>query len=488
MGTVDNLRSAPELAGSAIYPDSVIESDEGFAFLVRFSKTDMIAASPRYGFNGKRYSYHGVDFTLAETNNENAVVMQSAFSFTAPSAVLSDPRTFGVGDRLGIASPGHISALKKYDAVPVLAQQSVRELNFTGRTFADVLAAAAYGVFRTGYKRGYGADGDHLKSEDEIESAIASGCTMITLDCSRFIRRDAALTDFDTLSGFYTPDKQAEERYIGKNFRIGEHVISFSRENFIRAYLIYKEAADYTAKIYKAYFQNRESTLDLELSVDETDTPTEPYQHFFIAYELYLKGALPKTIAPRFCGEFQKGIDYIGSIPEFERKLSVHAAIAEHFGYKLSIHSGSDKFSVFPSVGRCTLGRFHVKTAGTSWLEAMKTVSEHDPGLFRKIHEFAKKDAFDTAKRYYRVMTELSDVPDISVYKDEELPSLLDDPYERQLIHITYGLILSARNENGSYVFKDRLYRLWRENEDAYHNALDKHISKHLKLLYSGFR
>ena len=488
MGTVDNLRSAPELAGSVIYPDSVIESDEGFAFLARFRESDMIAASPRYGFNGKRYSYHGVDFTLAETNNENAVVMQSAFSFTAPSAVLSNPRTFGVGDRLGIASPGHISALKKYDAVSVLAQQSVRELNFTGRTFKDVLTAAVYGVFRTGYKGGYGADGDHLKSEEEIENAIASGCTMITLDCSRFIRGEAAQMEYGALYASYTPDVQVEERYVGKDFRIGEHVISISKEDFIRAYLTYKEAIDYTAEIYKKYFRGKEDKLDLELSVDETDTPTEPYQHFFIANELHLRGALPKTIAPRFCGEFQKGIDYIGDVRKFERELTVHAAIAEHFGYKLSIHSGSDKFSVFPSVGRCTLGRFHVKTAGTSWLEAMKTVSEYDPVLFRNIHIFAAGDAFYTAKRYYHITTELSDVPDISLYNDEKLPSLFDDPHERQLIHITYGLILSARDESGSYVFKDKLYRLWRMKEEAYLNALDKHISKHLELLYSGFR
>ena len=95
-------------------------------------------------------------------------LLRKLFPFTAPSAVLHEKRSLGVGDRLGIASVGHIRAVEPYDAYPVLAQQSMRELNLTGRTYQDVLAAVTFQVLKAGYRRGYGADGDHLKTAEDI--------------------------------------------------------------------------------------------------------------------------------------------------------------------------------------------------------------------------------------------------------------------------------------------------------------------------------
>jgi hypothetical protein len=156
--------------------------------------------------------------------------------------------------------------------------------------------------------------------------------------------------------------------------------------------------------------------------------------------------------------------------------------IARHFKYKLSIHSGSDKFSVFPSIGRETRGIFHVKTAGTNWLEAMRVVAVVDPGLYRQIHRYALS-AFDEARKYYHVTTDLSKIPDVDGLKDPELPGLFDQNDSRQLIHITYGLILNKKGPDGAYEFKDRLYKLWKENEEVYTGALARHIGKHLDLL-----
>ena len=226
--------------------------------------------------------------------------------------------------------------------------------------------------------------------------------------------------------------------------------------------------------------------VNFEISIDETMSPTTPEQHYFVANELVRRGVRFATIAPRFCGEFQKGVDYIGDLKKFEHELYAHAAIARHFGYKLSIHSGSDKFSVFPIIGRLTQGNFHVKTAGTSWLEAMRVVAMTDAALYREIHAFALT-AFSQATKYYRVTTDLAKIPSLDTLSDAELPELFEQNDARQLIHITYGLILSASNADGGSRFKQRLFSLWRAQAELYTKRLELHIGKHLELLYQGF-
>ncbi|MDL2235981.1 tagaturonate epimerase family protein, partial [Christensenellaceae bacterium OttesenSCG-928-L17] len=191
------------------------------------------------------------------------------------------------------------------------------------------------------------------------------------------------------------------------------------------------------------------------------------------------------TVAPRFCGEFQKGVDYIGDIEQFRREFEEHAMIAKHFGYKISVHSGSDKFTVFPAVGRLTGGRFHLKTAGTNWLEAVKLVAMKDAALYRELHAFALT-VFKEAKAYYHVTTDLSKIPTLSLLKDEELPDLFNQNDARQLIHITYGIILTIKKEDGSFLFRDRLYQLWNTYAEDYAQLLYAHIGKHLELLYRG--
>lgn len=429
------------------------------------------------GFTGRDTG----DGFAAPLNHENAQLLRKLFPFTAPKPLLSEIRTFGLGDRLGIAAPGQLRAIEKYDAIPALAQQSIRELNLTGRTFDDVLDAATFGVFREDFRRGFIADGDHLKTDDEVEYALGSGYTMITLDCSEHIRNDVNnMTDAEVY-GEYQADKQLEELYCNKSFAVEDCTVSFSAEEFRRACLIYCNAIDHAEHIYRKYIEGRQ--VAFELSIDETATPTTPAQHYFVASELIRRGVKLTTVAPRFCGEFQKGIDYVGDLARFEAEFSVHAAIARHFGYKLSIHSGSDKFSVFPIIGRLTRGNFHVKTAGTNWLEAMRVVAECDPKLYREVHKFALS-AFDEAKKYYHVTTDLTRIPDIDTLSDEELPGLFEQNDPRQLIHITYGLILNAKAD-GAPLFRGMLYKLWRDHEEVYARHLDRHISKHLELLYS---
>lgn len=304
---------------------------------------------------------------------------------------------------------------------------------------------------------------------------------MITLDCSEHIRNDVNELSHDEVLAQYATNKDLEAKYIGKEFDINGHKIVFDEDSFMRTCLIYNEAIDFAENIYKAFFSGRVDELDFEISIDETATPTEPHQHFYVANELISRGVKPATVAPRFCGEFQKGIDYIGDLAQFEAEMKLHAAIAEYFGYKISIHSGSDKFSVFEIAGREAKGRFHLKTAGTSWLEAMRIVAAHDPHLYREIHAFALDYAFEKALAYYHVTTDLNNIPPLETVPDDELPALFDNNDCRQLIHITYGLILDVPE------YRQRLYRLWYEYQNDYRDALTKHIGRHLELMYRGF-
>lgn len=477
--------NAGQLCG--VYESSLQNKDGCRAFMLNGGAQDYIVAADGYGFTGTAFAAGGEKWRLAPTDHENAQALRRNFPFTAPVSVLKKPRSIGLGDRLGIAGPGHIRALEQYDAYPVFAQQSIRELTLTNRTFEAVLDCASWAVFREGYTRGFGADGDHLKTAEEVKYAISCGYTMITLDCSEYIRNDVLNMTAEQVSAEYKADPALEKTYLGKTFSVEGLDITFEPDAFRRMCLIYNDAISFAASIYRQFFAGSDDALDFEVSIDETATPTDPAQHFYVASELIAKGVRPATIAPRFCGEFQKGIDYIGDLAQFEKEFVEHAAIAKHFGYKISVHSGSDKFSVFRLVGKYTEGNFHLKTAGTSWLEAMAVIAEHEPALYREIHQYALDHAFAEARKYYHVTTNLSNIPALSTLTDAQLPELLQNNDARQLIHITYGLILSEKNSDGSDRFCTRLYTAWRNHAQEYAQRLDCHISKHLALLYQGF-
>ena len=116
----------------------------------------------------------------------------------------------------------------------------------------------------------------------------------------------------------------------------------------------------------------------------------------------------------------------------------------------------------------------------------MRVVAACDPALYREIHEFALSTAFAEARKYYHVTTDLSKIPPLDALSDGELEGLFDQNDARQLIHITYGLILTAKGADGAYRFRDRLFRLWRSREEEYARRLERHIGRHLELLYGG--
>ncbi|WP_284640554.1 tagaturonate epimerase family protein [Paenibacillus silviterrae] len=427
-------------------------------------------------------------YKAAPLSHANRLVLNKYFDYTVPRAFGTQIATIGLGDRLGIASPGHIQTVRGRNVRPILAQQSIRELNLTGRDYKQVVDAACFAAFQEGYKDGFGADGDHLKVEADIEMALGLGFTMLTLDCSEKIDNTVEGTDAAAQAAKYAQLPESvrnhyESRYLNQTFEVAGTSITFDRETLIKNVLIYGAAVDFMEHIYVTYIKNASREVDFEISIDETATPTAPESHFFVAKELYSRGLTIYSMAPRFIGEFQKGIDYMGDIEQFEKELIIHAGIADDFGYKLSIHSGSDKFSVFPIIGKYTKGRFHVKTAGTNWLEAVRTVAKVNPSLYRRMHQYALEH-FEEATAYYHVTTDLSKIAPLDKVSDADLADVyMNEDNARQVIHITYGILLQAKDAQGNSLFKDEFFRTLSEQEEAYADSLKAHIGKHLDLL-----
>ena len=151
--------------------------------------------------------------------------------------------------------------------------------------------------------------------------------------------------------------------------------------------------------------------FELELSIDETPQPTSLAEHYLIASECRRRGVELISLAPRYVGEFEKGVDYKGDLEQLERSLADHAFLASELGpYKLSLHSGSDKLSLYPILAKTTDGRFHVKTAGTSYLEALRVVARHDAPLFRRIIDTGREH-YDRDKATYHVTADIRQLP-----------------------------------------------------------------------------
>lgn len=471
-----------------VYPFSINKFENSILFIAKCENDKKLIIcydSEIYlKIDGIEKTINDLKYKVCLLSSVNCKLLRNFFPFMSPVKVLSDGVSMGLGDRLGLATAGHIKLFKSSITKPVFAQQSIRELTLTSRTYQEVLDDASWAIFQEGYKGGFGADGDHLKTAQEVEMALNCGYTMITLDCSEHIDNTiASKTDSEILSLYNESVFQIlESKYLNKTHTLKDGTkITYTLNNFMKTILIYGKAVEFATDIYNKYFRNS-TQADFEMSIDETLTPTSPEDHFFVANELIGNGVRPATIAPRFCGEFQKGIDYIGDITQFENEFIIHQKISEHFGYKISVHSGSDKFTVFPIIGKLVNGNCHIKTAGTNWLEAIRVVAQKDPSLYREIHNFALNH-LNEAKKYYHIKADVKNIPPLEKLSNDELPELMNLDDSRQVIHITYGLILSALNSDGSNKFKDKIYKLLHKYEDEYYNGLVKHIGRHLSCL-----
>jgi len=408
------------------------------------------------------------------------------------------PRTFGLstsiglGDRLGLATPGHLQAVEGTGCVPFVAQQSIREMTRTQRTPQQVMDDAMWGVFQTGWREGFGSDADHLKTPEDIDRCLAVGFTMYTFDPGDHVRSDADTMDKTSLQRAFegmnwgdleTSLSDIRSIYLGKSFPLDQGPsISLDEETLFRAMVKYGGAIAHSVRMYRHLTEKCGShPFEVEISVDETDTPTTVAEHYLVSAELKRLGVQWVSLAPRFIGAFEKGIDYKGDLSAFRESFAAHAAVARTLGpYKLSLHSGSDKFSVYPIAAELTDGLVHLKTAGTSYLEALRVVARKSPDLFRRILDFAFT-RFDEDRASYHISAQIETVPPSSELDDSQLEVVLDINDGRQLLHVTYGSVLTAQNEQGNYLFRDELLDVLIDNEEEHFAILADHMKKHIQ-------
>lgn len=416
----------------------------------------------------------------------NAAALREQLPWLRPVA-LGTQTSFGFGDRMGLATPGHIQAMRSTGAettiAPIYAQQSVRENTRTGRTPLQVLDDAMWAVFAEGWRAPWGADADHVKETTDLPPFVAAGYTFFTIDPSDYVdnaaqtdapdtlREKVAALPWDALGTSY--DALLAE-YCAAPIQLGDLTVEFSETDLLRALAKYGRALAHTAAIAEALTaQLGGQPYDIEMSVDETDTPTSIQEHYFIARQLQALAVPVVSLAPRFVGKFQKGVDYIGDVNEFAAEFARHAAIMRHFGsYKLSIHTGSDKFSLYPAIAEHTGGRVHIKTAGTSYLEALRIAAERQPALFRAMLDYAREHFAHDRKTYF-LDAQLEKVPAGADVADADLPALLDQFDTRQVLHVCFGSILDA--------FGDDLRAMIADDPEAYRAGLERHFTRHLQ-------
>jgi hypothetical protein len=469
-----------------LYKNSLYVQDRILFFIAKLNKKKslyIVSLDPfKSEFKGNIQNIDGHYVQEVEFNHKHSLKLQKLFPFTAPISLRDKKTTFGCGDRLGLATPGHIRAAMKFDLYPVLAQQSIRELDLTQRNYAQVTSDVTFLVFQEGFERGYGADGDHLKTMEDINRALKAGMPMITLDLSNYLNTDAMFWDKDKIEKkFEYIDAEERNRilrsYADRSFNIGDYDIIISSIETKRCTLVYRNALNFAQKVDKYLKKYRKNNYDLEISIDETTTSTIPSHHIFIINEIIHRNIIINSLAPKFIGDFQKAIDYIGDIEEFEKDFKIHCKIAKNYGnYKISIHSGSDKFSVYPIIGKYTASRFHLKTAGTSWLEALKCIAKCNPTLYRKIHKKAFQ-YFQVALKYYHITADISKIQNIDELKDDDLINFFEKDESRQLLHITYGGILNDPE------IKEEFFDSLSEFEEVHYELVKNHISKHMELL-----
>lgn len=407
-------------------------------------------------------------------------------------SVLGLKKSFGFGDRLGLATPGHLAAARQFDFAPIFAQQSIREMERTQRTPDQVMSAAKSALSEGGYEGIWGSDADRLKTARDVDINAAAGFTFFTIDPSAGVNNladsmsesaleaEVAAQRATMIWGDYSP-----RQYLEQEWELGDEKLQFSQETLYRAVVKYGRALALAAQMSSEIeWYTEHKPYEVEVSVDETETPTSPIEHLFFALELKRRRVQNLvSLAPRFVGDMEKGVDYKGDLGAFEADLQKHVAIAKAVGpYKISVHSGSDKFSIYPIVGRVCGELLHVKTAGTSYLEALRCALQSDEGLFNDIVHFSH-ERFDADRATYHI----SATPeDNAVLARQQLTGFtLEDAYlnedkGRQILHVTFGSVLTDEN------LKSRLLANLEDNAGLHSHLLEHHFVKHLEALNAG--
>jgi hypothetical protein len=361
--------------------------------------------------------------------------------------------------------------VQKTDFAPIFAQQSIRELERTQRTPQQVVKAAIAALAQRGYAGKWGADADHLKTTEHVDRMAGAGFCFFTIDPSEHVGKGALKPEL-------------ESAYLGRKFDVPNvGVLQFEPQALQSAAVKYGRALEHVGTMGRHIAKTMGTRpFEIEVSVDETSDPTSALDHLFIGLELRRLG-VPRvvSVAPRFIGEFEKGIDYKGDLKTFEASLREHWEIARFCGpYKISIHSGSDKFAIYPIIGRVCGPLLHVKTSGTSYLEGLRVVARTNPSLFAEIVEFCR-GRFETDRQSYHISTTLAHVAALPKFTGpKEEPAFLDAVAGRQLLHVTFGSVLTHPT------FKPRILETLVNHAALHEELVERHLTKHLSLLARG--
>jgi hypothetical protein len=292
--------------------------------------------------------------------------------------------TFGTGDRFAHQGQAQLRAVQSARAAGIdvhpVWNKSNREHSIIKSQPHDVRAEADAAVAALGFTQAYYVDADHigLKTVD----AFIPGSDFFTIDVADFTGKAA---EADAVEAFV----KAVRRWTGSLSIPGiERPFDLTEETVRGAAGKFLLAVQEAGRIYRHVEERKgPEAFITEVSVDETDAPQNPVELFLILAMIAEERIPVQTIAPKFTGRFNKGIDYVGDLAQFEREfdedLSVIAFAIREFGLadtlKLSVHSGSDKFSIYPIINRTIKKHdagLHVKTAGTTWLEEVIGLAE----------------------------------------------------------------------------------------------------------------
>ena len=349
--------------------------------------------------------------------------------------------TIGVGDRFAHQSAAQLQACVKLaeqgiEVIPVW-NKSNREHSFIGSEPQSVYDAAKAAVEALGWERGWHVDADHINM-DTVDNYLSCS-DFFTIDVADFIGQTP---EGDGVAAFV----KKHPELLGSVFIEGiDAPFDISREYVEEVAGKYLRAVAEAGTIYRHIEANKDDFI-AEVSMDETDAPQTPPELLIILAALADEGVQLQTIAPKFTGRFNKGVDYVGDLPQFEKEFNDDLAVIAHaiakYGLpanlKLSVHSGSDKFSIYPIIGdaiRRTGAGVHVKTAGTTWLEELIGLAEAGGdglGLAKEIYAKALENVDAMCEPYASVI----DIDSAKLPTADEVAGWSGDQYANALRHV----------------------------------------------------
>ena len=406
--------------------------------------------------------------------------------------------SIGVGDRFAHQARAQLRACVQIaqDGVEVIPvwNKSNREHLIIGSEPASVRAAADAAVGELGWKKPYHVDADHIRLET-VDRFLAPS-DFFTIDVADFIGRPAERSAVEAFV-------KAHPELLGKIQIAGiEQPFATTREQLEQTASKYLWAVQEAGRIHRHIAKGKTNgEFITEVSMDETDRPQTPPELLVILAALAGERIPIQTIAPKFTGRFNKGVDYAGDLAQFEKEFNDDLAVLAHatqqYGLppslKLSVHSGSDKFSIYAPMRRA-LQRFnagvHIKTAGTTWLEELIGLAEAG-GQGLELAKEVYRNAFDHADELCAPYAAVIDIDPKKLPVPEEVrrwsaveyvAALRHDPkcpqfnpHLRQLLHVGYKVAAKMG---------DRYLRLLRECEASIaRNVTQNLYERHLQPL-----